>query len=162
MEWPLKRWQAIGLERSGLLVSFLGLALVALSAWNVRGNLRLAVTEGTTQFIQEEKIYPHDPKRAVKEGQRILSQVEDNAILFANWDRLYSYVYTAYILEDRKGIALHQVLAPPSPGSTMKAYIDANIDVRPIYFTLEVPGLETYYNVEKIEPQLFLITQKEP
>ena len=162
VEWPLKRWQAIGLERSGLLVSFLGLALVALSAWNVRGNLRLAVTEGTTQFIQEEKIYPHDPKRAVKEGQRILSQVEDNAILFANWDRLYSYVYTAYILEDRKGIALHQVLAPPSPGSTMKAYIDANIDVRPIYFTLEVPGLETYYNVEKIEPQLFLITQKEP
>ena len=162
IEWPLKRWQVIGPNRSGLLVSLLGLALVALSAWNVRGNLRLAVTEGTTNFIQEEKIYPHDPERATKEGKRILSQVEDNAILFANWDRLYSYVYTAHILEGRTGIALHQVLAPPSPGSTMKAYIDANIETRPIYFTLEMPELENYYNIEQIEAQLFRITPKEP
>jgi hypothetical protein len=162
VEWPLKRWQVIGPGRSGLLVSTLGLALVALSAWNARSDLRLAVTEGTTTFIQEEKIYPRDPERATKEGQRILGQVEDTAILFANWDRLYSYVYTAHILEGRTGIALHQVLAPPSPGSTMKAYIDANIEARPIYFTLEVPGLETYYNVEQIEPQLFYITKKGP
>jgi hypothetical protein len=162
VEWPLKRWQVIGPGRSGLLVSTLGLALVALSAWNARSDLRLAITEGTTTFIQEEKIYPRDPERATKEGQRILGQVEDTAILFANWDRLYSYVYTAHILEGRTGIALHQVLAPPSPGSTMKAYIDANIEARPIYFTLEVPGLETYYNVEQIEPQLFYITKKGP
>jgi hypothetical protein len=86
--------------------------------------------------------------------------VEDNAIIFANWDRLYSYVYTAHILEGRTGIALHEVLEPPTPGSTMKAYIDANLGTRPIYFTLSVPGLETYYNVEQIEPQLFRITKK--
>jgi hypothetical protein len=139
-----------------------GLALIALSIWNARADLRLAITEGTTSFIQEEKIYPNDPDRATKEGQRILSQVEDNAILFANWDRLYSYVYTAHILEGRTGIALRQVLAPPRPGTTMKAYIDANIEVRPVYFTLEVAGLDTYYNVEQIEPQLFRITKKEP
>ena len=42
----------------------------------------------------------------------------------------------------------------------MKAYIDANIDTRPIYFTVEVPGLETYYNIRQIEPQLFRITPK--
>ena len=160
LEWPLKRWQVIGPGRSGVLVSLLGLALVALSVWNARTDLRLAITDGTTNFIQEEKIYPRDPKRATKEGHRILSQVEDDAILFANWDRLYSYVYTAHILEGRTGIALHQVLAPPTPGTTMKAYIDANIEARPIYFTLEVPGLETYYNIEQIEPQLFRITRK--
>jgi hypothetical protein len=183
VEWPLKWWQAIspsrstfgarderrralgpngalGPERSGLLVSFLGLALVALSVWNVRTNLRLAVSEGTTTFIREEKIYPRDPERATKEGHRILSQVEDDAILFANWDRLYSYVYTAHILEGRTGIALHEVLMPPQPGTTTKAYIDANIETRPIYFTLEMPELETYYNVRQIEPQLFRLTQK--
>jgi hypothetical protein len=159
-EWPLKRWQAIGLGRSGVIISLLGLALVALSAWDSRSDLRLAITEGTTSFIREEKIYPNDPDRATQEGQRILDQVEDNAILFANWDRLYSYVYTAHILEGRTGIALHQVLAPPEPGTTMKAYIDYNLEARPIYFTLEVPGLETYYHVEQIEPQLFLITKK--
>jgi len=160
VEWPLKRWQVLGPRRSGLIVSFLGLALVALSAWEARTDLRLAVTEGTTTFIQEEKIYPRDPDRATKEGQRILSQVEDDAILFANWDRLYSYVYTAHILEGRTGILLHQAMAPPEPGTTMKAYIEANIDTRPVYFTLEVPGLGTYYNVEQIEPQLFRITRK--
>ena len=162
LEWPLKRWRAIGPERSGLLVSILGLALVALSLWNARTNLRLAVNDGTTKFIQDEKIYPRDPERATKEGHRILSQVEDNAIILANWDRLYSYVYTAHILEGRTGIALHQVLVPPEPGTTIKAYIDANIETRPIYFTLEIPGLNSYYNTEQIEPQLIRITKKEP
>lgn len=161
-EWPLKRWQAIGPKRSALFVSLLGLVLVALSAWNARTDLRLAVTKGTTTFIQEEKIYPRDPERATKEGHRILSQVEDNAILFANWDRLYSYVYTAHILEGRTGIALHETLLPPQPGTTTMAYIDANIDTRPIYFTLEIPGLDAYYNIEQIEPQLFRITRKKP
>jgi len=171
VEWPLKRWQAVsprraidpngvfGAERSGIFVSLIGLALVALSVWNARTNLRLAITEGTTTFIQEEKIYPHDPDRATKEGQRILSQVEDNAILFANWDRLYSYVYTAYILENRTGISLHQVLSPPEPGSTIKAYIDANIDSRPIYFTLWIPELERYYRVEQVSDELWRITR---
>jgi len=69
-------------------------------------------------------------------------------------------VYTAHILEGRTGIALHQVLSPPEPGSTIKAYIDANIDTHPIYFTLDIPELQTYYNVEQIEPQLFRITRK--
>jgi hypothetical protein len=160
VEWPFKRWQAVGSGRSGIIVSLLGLALVVLSVWDAKTDLRLALTEGTTTFIQEEKIYPRDPDRATKEGQRILSQVEDDAILFANWDRLYSYVYTAHILEGRTSILLHQMMAPPEPGTTMKAYIDANIETRPIYFTLEVPGLGAYYNIEQIEPQLFRITRK--
>jgi hypothetical protein len=89
-----------------------------------------------------------------------LSLVDDDAILFANWDRLYSYVYTAHILEGRTGIALHEMLVPPQPGSTMKTYIDDNIENRPIYFTLEVPELERYYNVQQIEARLYRITKK--
>lgn len=161
-EWSFMRGSPVGAVNSKILASLLGAALVALCAWNAHTDLRLATTKGTTTFIQEEKIYPHDPNRATKEGERILSKVEDDAILFANWDRLYSYVYTAHILERRTGIALHQALALPIPGSTMKAYIDANIESRPIYFTLEMPGLEQYYTIEQIEPQLFRITKKTP
>ena len=54
---------------------------------------------------------------------------------------------------------LSGVLSSATSPTTM-AYIDGNIEARPIYFTLEVPGLETYYNVEQIEPQLFRITTK--
>jgi len=160
VEWPLERWQVIGERHSGLVVSLLGIALLGLSLWNARTNLRLAVKEGTTTFIQDEKIYPRDPERAIKEGHRILSLVDNDAILFANWDRLYSYVYTAHIVEDRTGIALHEMLVPPQPGSTMKTYIDDNIETRPIYFTLDVPELEAYYNVEQIEARLYRITKK--
>jgi len=167
-EWLFKRWQVIGgvlsvskgPERSGVIVSLLGLALVGLSVWNARTDLRLAVREGTTAFIQDEKIYPRDPERATKEGQRILSQVEDNAILFANWDRLYSYVYTAHILEGRTGIALHELLTVPQPGTTTMAYIDANIATRPIYFTVWVPELEKYYQVEQIDEELWRLRRK--
>jgi hypothetical protein len=167
-EWSLKRWQVTGgvlsvskdPERSALLVNLLGLALVFLSMWNARTNLRLAVRERTTTFIQAEKIYPRDPERATKEGHQILSQVEDNAILFANWDRLYSYVYTAHILEGRTGIALHELLTPPRPETTTMAYIDANIETRPIYFTIWVPELEEYYQVEQIDEELWRITRK--
>ncbi|GAB4505388.1 MAG: hypothetical protein Fur0043_23830 [Anaerolineales bacterium] len=161
-EWLMKREQAASPGRSGGLVHLLGLALLVLTAWNARADLRLAVQQGTTTFIQAEKIYPHDPQRAVKEGLRILSKVEDDAILFANWDRLYSYVYTAHILQGRTGIALHQALVLPVPGTTVKAYIDSQISNRPVYFTLEMPGLETYYNIEQVEPQLFRLTPKEP
>jgi hypothetical protein len=160
VKWLLNRWQVIGPERSGVFISLLGLALAALSLLNARINLRLAVTEGTTTFIQDEKIYPRDPERATKEGHHILSQVEDNAILFANWDRLYSYVYTAHILEGRTGIALHELLTAPQPGMTTMAYIDANIDTRPIYFTVWVPELEEYYQVEQIDEELWRITRK--
>lgn len=168
VEWSLRRWHVAGgilsmskvPDRSGILVSLLGLVLVGLSLWNVRTNLRLAVSEGTTTFIQDEKIYPRDPARATKEGHRILGYVEDNAIVFANWDRLYSYVYTAHILEGRTGIALHEVLSPPLPGSTTLDYIDTNIDSRPVYFTVWFPDLEVYFQVEQIDEQLWRIRRK--
>ena len=160
VQWSFKRWHVPDPERSGAYVSLIGLALLALSIWNARTDLRLAITEGTTTFIQEEKIYPRDPERATKEAHRILSQVEDDAIVFANWDRLYSYVYTAHILEERTGIALHEVLAPPEPGSTMKAYIDANIEKRPVYFTIWLPELERYYQLEQISDELWRIRSK--
>ena len=167
-EWLLKRWQAADNflsiskdpDRSGILFNLLGLAMVGLSLWNARTDLHLAVKESTTTFIQDEKIYPRDPARAMKEGRRILGQVEDNAIVFANWDRLYSYVYTAHILEGRTGIALHEILSPPLPGSTTMDYINTNIDSRPVYFTVWFPELEVYFQVEQIDEQLWRIRRK--
>ncbi len=162
VQWALKCWLDLGPARNSTLAGLLGLGFVALSLWNARADLRLAVTQGTTTFIQNEKIYPSDAERATKEGRRILGYVEDNAILFANWDRLYSYVYTAHILEGRTGISLHEILSPPLPGSTTKAYIDANLGKRPIYFTQEVPELKRYYQIEQVEPQLFRLSPKSP
>jgi len=40
------------------------------------------------------------------------------------------------------------------------AYIDANIETRPIYFTVWVPELEEYYQVEQIDEELWRITRK--
>ncbi len=46
-------------------VSLLGLALVGLSLWNARTDLRMAVKEGTTTFIQDRKNLPARPRRAL-------------------------------------------------------------------------------------------------
>jgi hypothetical protein len=160
--WLVGQFRSARPEGTRIAVNLFGLGLVFLTFWNVRTDLRLAALQGTTSFIQSEKIYPRDATRAIKEGQRILDQVEDDAILFANWDRLYSYVYTAHIIQRRTGIALHEVLTPPRPGTTTMEYIDANLDQRPVYFTLEMPELETYYDVEQIDQQLYRLRKKVP
>ena len=40
------------------------------------------------------------------------------------------------------------------------AYINQNLDTRPIYFTIYTPELTNYYRVEKIDDTLYRIYRK--
>ncbi len=40
------------------------------------------------------------------------------------------------------------------------AYIDQNLEKRPIYFTVNMPELTQYYRVEKIDDTLYRIYRK--
>ncbi|HQV92916.1 MAG TPA: hypothetical protein PLF41_00495, partial [Anaerolineales bacterium] len=97
-----------------------------------------------------------------REAKRIVNRVEDNAIVFTNWDKLYSYIYTAQIEEGKMGIAFHEVLDEGNQilPTTMIAYIDEHIDTRPIYFAIDVPKLSELYRVTKINDTLFRINRK--
>ena len=137
--------------------------LIALPIWNSRQDLSLAIQKGFTSFIRDNHVYPvFAPDKAIREAKRIVNRVEDNAIVFTNWDKLYSYIYTAQIEEGKMGIAFHEVLNEGNQilPTTMIAYIDEHIDTRPIYFAIDVPKLSELYRVTKINDTLFRINRK--
>jgi len=144
---------------ASLLPTLLGVAFVAALLIHAKADINLAIQNGSTTFILEEKIYPFVvPERYVRLSTRILRKVEDDAIVFDIWDRVYTHIYTAHILEGRTGIAFHEVF--PTLGETTLAYIDANIDERPIYFATLHPEISTYYNLAQIGDQLYLLKRK--
>ncbi len=89
----------------------------------------------------------------------MLRKIEDDAIVFAIWDRLYSYVYTAHIEQGRTSIRFHEVW--PSLGETTLQYIAENIDEHPIYFTTLHPEISVYYDLEQVGDQLYRLKKKE-
>jgi transmembrane protein TMEM260 (protein O-mannosyltransferase) len=137
--------------------------LIALPVLQSRRDLNLAITNGYTTFVRRDHIYPiFAPDKAIRDAGRITSRIEDDAIVFADWDKLYSYIYTAHIEEGRTGIAFHEAATTddPSLAQTTLAYIDANIDVRPIYFTVFLPELTEHYQVQQINTTLYRIYRK--
>ncbi len=142
---------------------FISIVLIVLPIWNSRQNLSLAIEKGFTTFIRDNHIYPvFAPDKAIREAKRVINRVEDNAIVFTNWDKLYSYVYTAQIEEGKKDVSFHEVLDEEDQilPTTMINYIDANIDTRPIYFAIDIPELSELYQVTKINDTLFRINRK--
>jgi hypothetical protein len=137
--------------------------LIALPIWQSRRDLNLAITKGYTSFVRRDHIYPiFAPDKAIRDAMKIINRVEDDAIVFADWDKLYSYVYTAHIEERRTGIAFHEatITDDPALAQTTLAYIDANIDIRPIYFTVFLPELTERYQVQQINNILYRIHRK--
>jgi hypothetical protein len=137
--------------------------LIALPLWQSRRDLNLAITNGYTTFVRRDHIYPiFAPDKAIRDAMKITNRVEEDAIVFADWDKLYSYVYTAHIEEGKTGIAFHEVTITdnPSLAQSALAYIDTNIDVRPIYFTVFMPELTEYYQVEQINDTLYRIRRE--
>ena len=137
--------------------------MAALPVWNARANVRLAVEKGYTEFIQRDHIYPvFAPEKAIGYARNVLNHVETNAILFSNWDKLYGFVYTAEIVMGRTDVNFHE--ADPADSRRLSesilAYIDANIDTRPIYFTVMLDELHELYLVEQVEDSLYRIRRK--
>ena len=148
---------------SGVMRVFIPLLLLALPIWNARANLNLAIQHGYTKFIRDNHIYPvFDPDKAIRDAKKIINKVEPNAIVFSDWDKLYSYIYTAQIEERNMGITFHEAWIGDEQklSETTIQYIEANLDTRPIYFTVGMPGLEDLYRVTRINETLIRIERK--
>lgn len=154
------QWKHAGLRALFIAVSIFFLAL---PLWHARRDLDPAIRNGYTTFVRRDHIYPiFAPDKAIRDATRVTSRVEDNAIVFSDWDKLYSYIYTAHIEEGRTGIAFHEatISDDPSLAQSTLDYIDGNIDARPIYFTILMPELAERYQVEQIHETLYRIHRK--
>ena len=141
----------------------LSTVLLVLPVWNGREDLGLAIRSGYTTFVREYHIYPvFAPDKAIRDARKIINRVEENAIVFADWDKLYSYIYTAHIEERKTGISFHEAWIGDEQilSTTMIEYIEASIDDRPIYFTIDMPGLADRYQVTLINDTLYRIDRK--
>jgi hypothetical protein len=137
--------------------------LIALPVWHARHDLLPAIRSGYPLFVRRDHIYPvFAPDKAIHDARRVIQQVEENAIVFAPWDKLYSYVYTAQIEERQMGIIFHEAWSSEKQelADSTIAYIDQNLDTRPIYFTIEMPELTELYRVEEIDDTLYRIYRK--
>jgi hypothetical protein len=150
-----------------LIVRALGfvfmILLVALPIWQARRDLTSAIKSGTPVFVRRDHIYPvFAPHKAINDARKITMRVEENAIVFAPWDKLYSYVYTAHIEEGQTGISFHEAWSTEEQklADSAIAYIDQNLDTRPIYFTIDMPELTSLYQVERIDDTLYRIYRK--
>ena len=143
--------------------SVISVILIALPIWYSRQDLNLAIKSGYTTFVRDNHIYPvFAPDKAIREARRIINRIEENAIVFADWDKLYSYIYTAHIEDQKTGISFHEAWIGDEQklSETTIQYIEANINNRPIYFTLEMPGLTDLYQVTKINDTLYRVEKK--
>jgi 4-amino-4-deoxy-L-arabinose transferase and related glycosyltransferases of PMT family len=143
-------------------VSFM-ILLVALPIWHSRSDLIPALKSGYPLFVRRDHIYPvFAPDKAINDAQKILSNIEADAIVFAPWDKLYSYIYTAHIEDRKTGISFHEAWSTEEEKLADSAitYIDQNLEKRPIYFTVNMPELTQYYRVEKIDDTLYRIYRK--
>jgi transmembrane protein TMEM260 (protein O-mannosyltransferase) len=137
--------------------------LVALPIWYSRTDLIPAIKSGYPLFVRRDHIYPvFAPDKAINDAQKMLSSIEENAIVFAPWDKLYSYVYTAYVEDGKTNISFHEAWSTEEEklADSAVTYIDQNVEKRPIYFTVNMPDLTQYYRVEKIDDTLYRIYRK--
>jgi hypothetical protein len=147
----------------GIVRSVFMILLVALPIWHSRRDLIPAINSGYPLFVRRDHIYPvFAPDKAMNDAQKIILAIEDNAIVFAPWDKLYSYVYTAHIEDGKTDISFHEAWSTEQEklADSAIAYIDQNLETRPIYFTIFIPELTNYYRIEKIDDTFYRIYRK--
>lgn len=137
----------------------IGILLVLLPVWNARDNLTGAILRGVPGFVVQHGIYPAAGyEKAFLDARDVLNRVEDDAIIFTNWDKLYSVVYTAHVELHKRDVSVHEWLTDDPEGArSAVAYIDENIDERPIYFSIVAPRLPESFRLEQVHDMLYRV-----
>ena len=155
-----ERWSTWGTNLAGLVL------VVLFMSPNIPV-VQESLQEGYPVFLSsyglDEMVYPvRTPDAPRQEAKAIVDGVEDNAIIFTNWDLLYTFYYVADVEEGRMGMAFHETF--PQDGvtklaATARAYIDSNLGKRPIYTTEYSSELTRYYSLKKAGniPKLYRI-----
>lgn len=131
--------------------------------------VRESVSAKHIVFVPEEFAdfpYPiNNPDRPHAKALLLVDKLEDNAIVFAHWDKLYTYYYVAHIEQGRTGIAFHDAYPEEEVVDLSESaleYIRANLSNRPIYFTVLLSEVSRYYELQLINSDLSLYRISNP
>lgn len=110
-----------------------------------------------------ERYFFEYPDARRLETEKIVNSLAENSIVFTDWDHVYDFYYVAHVLQSRVHTDFHETF--PQDGITQFAesaiaYIEANIDARPIYFSERPSQLATRYRITPAGSNLFRIERK--
>jgi hypothetical protein len=143
----------------GLGILILGLAIYQFSA-EISTGWRERIPPGLDDW---ETYYYRFPEIRSLEASQAVNHIEDNAIVFTDWDQAYGLFYASHVMQGRTSMSFHETY--PQEGVTQFAksaveYIEANIDTRPIYFSERPSQLSDRYNITRASSGLFKIEKK--
>jgi len=144
----------------GIAVGILIIANLWFSFPDVFSSLKYRIPPFVNEY---EAVLFAFPNTRQYEAVQTLEDVEDNAIIFTDWDTAYNFYYVAHVLQGRTEMDFHETY--PQEGvsqladSTL-AYIEANIDSRPIYFVERPSELATLYQIQRAGSGLFRIVKR--
>jgi len=140
-----------------MLGSLVALGLFVWGALPFREAVQKSVHQGRITFLDESRMYyPYpvlDPGYPYREAKKIADKVEDNAILFIDWDLLYPVCYVAHVEEHRTGIACYEPLPFGTNGrfpTSAIEFIRQNVDQRPIYFSSIPDNIKGLYKFKQV------------
>jgi hypothetical protein len=142
----------------------LGIVILFLGFYPTVGEVTLHWKERVPPALEDWESYFYKfPDARRVETEEIMNTIEDNAILFTDWDHAYDYYYIAHVVHARTDTDFHETY--PQEGVTRLAdsaieYIEANLDVRPIYFSERPSQLMTRYKITRAGSGLFRIEKK--
>ncbi len=101
--WPSRRWLArLPVPGARVIAAGALLAILALGVWPRLAPRWPDVRAGRIPFVGVEN-YPADvqSENLYRSVVRVVDQLPPNAIVFADWNQLYMYIYAAYIDQGR-------------------------------------------------------------
>jgi hypothetical protein len=150
-----------GLPR--FLPALLAIGILTLRLYPSATGISAAWKERIPPMLKGWESYYKSPSEPRLEAEQVVSRIEDNAIVFTGWDKLYGFYYVSHLMQRRTEMTFHETF--PQEGVTKFAdstiqYIEANIDVRPIYFTTRPSQLARSYKITRAASGLLRIERR--
>jgi len=134
------------------IVGILGVAVVASpmalpAAWTEGGHRRCWVPPAA------EPSRPSDSAELHREVRLLVAHLEDDAVLFTDWNRLYPCYYVAHVEQNRTGMAFLQDYPLPYQRELADSavdYVRRTAPTRPVYFTHVVVKVDALFALEPV------------
>ena len=142
----------------------LGILLVIMGLYPSLDDISSYWKQRTPPALEDWESYSFAfPDARKLETEKILNGLPDDSIVFTDWDHAYDFYYVAHVLHGRTEMDFHETY--PQEGITQFAasaiaYIEANIDARPIYFSERPSQLAARYKITRAGSELFRIERK--
>ena len=118
------------------ITGILALLTLILVVWPVFQPYQESVAVGVIPFDFEE--YPRFNSQLSVLAQLTVDELPPNAILFADWDMIWPYYYTAHVLGRRPDLTFHETYPRddrPELADSVIVYVNDHIDQHPIFFS---------------------------